>query len=206
MKFMAMVWPAFFACVKPVSTIAKPACMNMTRKPVTSVHTKFMAMRLWPTLSANLTASGSTFPSFVMSSAVGELGASPIASAATPVFTPEGSGWGSAAAGAGAGAAAGAVAAAGAAVVAPPIAGAVAGLSSENAAVASATIMASPNIIGMYFLNVFFTFVSFVLVFFKPLPFWEKGNTKNFCPYGMLISSCVVKVGWPPVAFLAYTS
>src|SRR2546426_8939864 len=43
MKFIANVWAAFLARVKPVSTIAKPACMNITRKPVTSVHTKLMA-------------------------------------------------------------------------------------------------------------------------------------------------------------------
>src|SRR5881628_2089386 len=43
MKFIANVCAAFFARVKPVSTIAKPACMNITRKPVTSVHTKLMA-------------------------------------------------------------------------------------------------------------------------------------------------------------------
>ena len=36
--FIAIVWPAFFAWVKPVSTIAKPACMNMTRKPAKSVQ------------------------------------------------------------------------------------------------------------------------------------------------------------------------
>ena len=46
MKFMAIVCPAFFACVKPVSAIANPACMNMTRKPQTSVQTKLIAMRL----------------------------------------------------------------------------------------------------------------------------------------------------------------
>src|ERR1700675_1236010 len=49
MKFIIMVWLAFFARANPVSTIAKPACMNMTRKPVTSVHTKFVAIRLAPT-------------------------------------------------------------------------------------------------------------------------------------------------------------
>lgn len=31
MKFIIMVWAADFARVKPVSTNAKPACMNMTR-------------------------------------------------------------------------------------------------------------------------------------------------------------------------------
>lgn len=51
MKFMLMVCDAFFARVKPVSTIAKPACMNMTRKPVMSVHTMLMATLLWPTVS-----------------------------------------------------------------------------------------------------------------------------------------------------------
>src|SRR5579884_2507679 len=43
MKFMAKVWAAFLARVNPVSTIANPACMNITRKPVTSVHTKLIA-------------------------------------------------------------------------------------------------------------------------------------------------------------------
>src|SRR6266496_4864714 len=43
MKFMVMVWAAFLARVKPVSTSAKPACMNITRKPATSVQTKLIA-------------------------------------------------------------------------------------------------------------------------------------------------------------------
>ena len=49
MKFIIMVWLAFLARASPVSTIAKPACMNMTRKPVTSVQTKLVAIRFWPT-------------------------------------------------------------------------------------------------------------------------------------------------------------
>src|SRR3954468_18889103 len=40
MKFIAIVWLAFLARGKPVSTSAKPACMNITRKPATSVQTK----------------------------------------------------------------------------------------------------------------------------------------------------------------------
>src|SRR6267142_1314107 len=40
MKFIVIVCAAFFARVKPVSTSAKPACMNITRKPATSVQTK----------------------------------------------------------------------------------------------------------------------------------------------------------------------
>ena len=51
MKFIDMVCAAFFARVKPVSTIAKPACMNMTRKPATSVQTMLIAILLWPTVS-----------------------------------------------------------------------------------------------------------------------------------------------------------
>src|SRR6266513_2699049 len=43
MKFMVIVWAAFLARVNPVSTIAKPACMNITRNPATSVHTKLIA-------------------------------------------------------------------------------------------------------------------------------------------------------------------
>ena len=39
MKFMLIVWAAFLARQNPVSTMAKPACMNMTRKPASSVQT-----------------------------------------------------------------------------------------------------------------------------------------------------------------------
>ncbi len=42
MKFMLMVWPAFLPRIKPVSTSANPACMNMTRKPQTSVQVMLM--------------------------------------------------------------------------------------------------------------------------------------------------------------------
>src|SRR5260370_24603541 len=49
MKFIIMVWLAFLTRVKPVSTIANPACMNMTRNPVTSVQTKLMAILFCPT-------------------------------------------------------------------------------------------------------------------------------------------------------------
>ena len=47
-KFIIMVWFAFLARVRPVSTTAKPACMNMTRKPAINVHTKLIAIRFWP--------------------------------------------------------------------------------------------------------------------------------------------------------------
>src|SRR5881392_3868418 len=43
MKFIVMVWAAFLARVNPVSTMAKPACMNITRNPATSVQTKLIA-------------------------------------------------------------------------------------------------------------------------------------------------------------------
>src|SRR5258708_27493819 len=58
MKFIIIVWLAFLARHRPVSTIAKPACMNITRKPVTKVQTKLIAMRFWPawfTVSASVT-------------------------------------------------------------------------------------------------------------------------------------------------------
>ncbi len=35
-----MMLEAFFARVSPVSTIANPACMNMTRNPQIRVHAK----------------------------------------------------------------------------------------------------------------------------------------------------------------------
>src|SRR6202171_3910787 len=37
---MPMVLTAFLARVKPVSTIANPTCMNMTRKPAMSTHAR----------------------------------------------------------------------------------------------------------------------------------------------------------------------
>ena len=46
MKFIAKVCATFLACVKPVSTMANPACMNMTRKPVISVHIMLIATLL----------------------------------------------------------------------------------------------------------------------------------------------------------------
>ena len=39
-KFIDIVWDAFLARMRPVSTSAKPACMNMTKNPATSVQTK----------------------------------------------------------------------------------------------------------------------------------------------------------------------
>ena len=57
MKFIVTVWPAFLARVKPVSTMAKPSCMNITRKPATSVQTMFSAAPL----SATALATSSIF-------------------------------------------------------------------------------------------------------------------------------------------------
>src|SRR5260370_27013397 len=79
MKFIDMVWAAFLARQNPVSTRAKPACMNMTRKPVMSVHTMLMATLLWPTVS-------------ITSSRAGLAGSFTVTSAAVPVTAPVGSG------------------------------------------------------------------------------------------------------------------
>ncbi len=98
MKFIIMVWATFFARVKPVSTSAKPACMNMTRKPANSVHTTLIATRLWPANSA-------------ISSSVGLPAVFAVTSAMPPVAVPAGSGFDGGGAGAAAGAAAGAGAA-----------------------------------------------------------------------------------------------
>ena len=46
MKFMLIVWALFFARQRPVSTIANPACMNITRNPATSTHTMLIENRL----------------------------------------------------------------------------------------------------------------------------------------------------------------
>ncbi len=41
--FIAIVLTAFLARVKPVSTIAKPTCMNITRNPASSTQSRFSA-------------------------------------------------------------------------------------------------------------------------------------------------------------------
>src|SRR6185295_11332869 len=89
---MENVWAAFLARVKPVSTIANPVCMNMTRKPASKVHTKLIEILLWPTVS-------------ITSAMVGFAGSLTGTSAAVPVMAPVGSGGlGVAAAGAATGA------------------------------------------------------------------------------------------------------
>ena len=99
MKFIIMVCATFFARVKPVSASANPACMNMTRKPVSSVHIRLIDTRLWPAKSA-------------ISASVGLPASLAVTSAMPPVAMPPGSGFGG-----GAGAAAGAAGAAGAAAL-----------------------------------------------------------------------------------------
>jgi hypothetical protein len=84
MKFIDMVCAAFFARVKPVSTIAKPACMNITRKPVSSVHMMLIETLLWPTVS-------------ITSISVGFAASFTGTSEALPVVAPVGSGAGAAA-------------------------------------------------------------------------------------------------------------
>ena len=42
--FIAMVFTAFLARVNPVSTMAKPTCMNITRNPAISTQTRFSAI------------------------------------------------------------------------------------------------------------------------------------------------------------------
>src|SRR6266536_370708 len=79
MKFIIMVWLAFLARQRPVSTIAKPACMNITRNPVIRVHTKLMAMRFCPTW---LTVSARVNPLLVSETTT---------SLTVPVFVPLGS-------------------------------------------------------------------------------------------------------------------
>src|SRR6185295_18539613 len=90
---MEKVWAAFLARVNPVSTMANPVCMNMTRKPASSVQTMLMEILLWPTVS-------------ITSWRVGLAGSLTGTSAAVPVIAPVGSGaLGCAGAAAGAGAA-----------------------------------------------------------------------------------------------------
>ncbi len=78
MKFIVIVWAAFFARVKPVSASAKPACMNMTRNPAISVQTKLSETRVWPTAAP-------------ISSSVGLPATFDGTFAIPPVLAPEGS-------------------------------------------------------------------------------------------------------------------
>src|SRR5579863_7432695 len=55
-KFIAMVCTAFFERVKPVSTMANPSCMNITRNALTSTHAKLSE---WMSISALLARGGS---------------------------------------------------------------------------------------------------------------------------------------------------
>src|SRR5258708_39435324 len=41
MKVMAMVLTAFLLRVRPVSTMANPTCMNITRKALSRTHSRF---------------------------------------------------------------------------------------------------------------------------------------------------------------------
>src|SRR6185369_11615912 len=83
MKFIAEVCEAFFARQRPVSTNMKPACMNITRKPATSVQTKLMEYRLCATRS---------YTSVIESAPGTSPLASPAGVAHTPVAPPVGSG------------------------------------------------------------------------------------------------------------------
>src|SRR5215469_13676970 len=79
MKFIMNVWLAFFARHSPVSTAAKPACMNITRYPVMRVQTRLIAMRFWLTV---LTTSASVRPTLVSVTGI---------SLTVPVIVPPGS-------------------------------------------------------------------------------------------------------------------
>src|ERR1700687_277618 len=78
-KFIIIVWLAFLARHNPVSTIANPACMNITRNPVTSVQTKLMATLFCPTW---FTTSPMVIPFFASLT---------VTSLAVPVSDPSGS-------------------------------------------------------------------------------------------------------------------
>src|ERR1700746_1709512 len=73
------VWLAFFARHSPVSTAAKPACMNITRYPVINVQTILIAIRFWPTV---LTTSVSGRPALLSLTGM---------SLTVPVIVPPGS-------------------------------------------------------------------------------------------------------------------
>ena len=51
-KFIAIVCATFLDRVRPVSSKAKPACMNITMKPQSNVQTRLVEMLSWPRLCA----------------------------------------------------------------------------------------------------------------------------------------------------------
>jgi hypothetical protein len=51
MTFFMMMFPAFFALVKPASTRANPACMNITRTAASTIQTSLTAI---PTASNSI--------------------------------------------------------------------------------------------------------------------------------------------------------
>ena len=46
--FIIIMWPAFFALVRPVTRKANPTCMNSTRKPHMSIQVKLTDTRRRP--------------------------------------------------------------------------------------------------------------------------------------------------------------
>ena len=52
--FIIIMWPAFFALVRPVTRKAKPTCMNRTRNPVMSSQVKLIDTLRWPDLVGEL--------------------------------------------------------------------------------------------------------------------------------------------------------
>ena len=61
---------AFFTRVSPDSTMAKPACMNMTRKPQTRVQTKLIAILFCPIWLPASAIVGPAFASVTVMSAM----------------------------------------------------------------------------------------------------------------------------------------
>src|SRR5881227_3070549 len=59
--FIIIVWAAFFARVKPVSTRAKPACMNSTRMPPSISQVMLIDVRFFSTCDATSSAEGLSF-------------------------------------------------------------------------------------------------------------------------------------------------
>ena len=51
-KFVLITCAAFFFCVKPVSTSAKPACMKITRTAPMTTHSRLVAALSWVTAAS----------------------------------------------------------------------------------------------------------------------------------------------------------
>ena len=77
-RFFIMIFPAFFALVNPVSTIAKPACIQKTRAAPIKNHTPKILLFTNSVNSIDIVISSFLFYDLVMRKAPSFLGSAPL--------------------------------------------------------------------------------------------------------------------------------